>query len=89
MSRRPPLNNDGREMVASGLWGELAALKKAKSDPTHPPRHQSTSPFTAALLVMAPVVFCPRGKTELTDNILNRVINLDWVRPPALLEQSM
>lgn len=87
MSRRPPWNNDGREMVASGLWGELAALGKAKSDPTHPPRHQSTNPFTAALLVMAPVVW--EGKQSSTPNILNRVIHLDWVRPLALLVQSM
>ncbi|GAA6095563.1 uncharacterized [Tachysurus ichikawai] len=56
MSRRPPLNSDGREMVLSGRWGELAALGKAKSDPTHPPRHQPTVP--SQLLCLSRFLCC-------------------------------
>lgn len=83
MSRRPPSNNDGREMVASGRWGELAAPGKAKSDPTHPPRHQPST--LSQLLCLSRFLWRTAlwGKQSSTPIILNQVMNSDRARPPA------
>lgn len=83
ISRRPPLNSKGREMVASGCWGELAALGKAKSYPTHPPRHQSTA--LSQLLWLSRLLWHSAwwGKQSSPPSILNQVMNSAWARPPG------